>query len=155
AYTPRDQKAVRTAADTFRPNPELDAAAAITNLAVGEALVSMLDSGGVPCPVEKALIAPPRSRLGTITDTERRAAIAASPVGSKYDRLVDRESAFEVLHGGRAPMQQPGPTGGTARRRGQYGAPPPPPPLDAPQSRRPQAEPEPEPQERDDAPPMP
>ncbi len=155
AYTPRDQRAVRTAAETFRPNPDLDAAAAITNLAVGEALVSMLDAGGVPCPVEQAWIAPPRSRLGTVNDAERRATIAASPVGSKYDRQVDRESAYEVLHGGRAPMQQPSPSGGTVRRRGQYGAPPPPPPLDVPQGRRPLPEPEAEPQERDDAQPMP
>jgi len=132
AFTPRDQKAVKTAAETFRPNKSLNVVDAITSLGVGEALVSFLDDKGVPLPVERGLIAPPQSRIGAVNDAERKATIAASPIGGKYDKEVDRPSAYETLHGGQAPMQQ-APASGGARRRGQYGAPPPPPPpLDAP-----------------------
>jgi len=99
AFTPRDQKAVKAAADTFRPNPEFSAFEAITQLAVGEALVSTLEDKGVPSIVQKTLMRPPSSRIGTITDQERQAVIAASPVGGLYDKMVDRESAFEVLSG--------------------------------------------------------
>jgi DNA helicase HerA-like ATPase len=97
AYTPREQKAVRTAADTFRPNPELDTAEAITRLAVGEALVSTLGEGGVPSVVERTLIRPPSSRLGPLLPAERAAIQAASQVAVKYDRTVDRQSAAEIL----------------------------------------------------------
>jgi uncharacterized protein len=97
AYTPRDQKAVRTAAQTFVPNPSLDVAAVIAQLGVGEALVSTLQEKGVPSPVERTLIAPPRSRMGAITPEERAAVRARSPVGAKYDTAVNRESAYEVL----------------------------------------------------------
>jgi DNA helicase HerA-like ATPase len=97
AYTPRDQKAVRTAAETFVPNPALDVAAVISQLGVGEALVSTLQDKGVPSPVERTLIAPPRSRMGAITPDERAAVRSRSPVGSKYDRTVNRESAYEML----------------------------------------------------------
>jgi DNA helicase HerA-like ATPase len=97
AYTPRDQKAVKAAAETFRPNPAFSAAEAITALGTGEALVSTLGDKGVPSMVERTLIRPPSSRAGTISDDERRKVIAASPVGSIYDKAVDRESAFEVL----------------------------------------------------------
>jgi hypothetical protein len=97
AYTPRDQKAVRTAAETFVPNPRLDVARTIAELAVGEALVSTLQEGGVPMPVERALIAPPRCRMGAITEAERAAVRARSPVGAKYDTPVNRESAYEIL----------------------------------------------------------
>jgi DNA helicase HerA-like ATPase len=97
AFTPRDQKAVRTAAETFVQNPKLDVAKAIGELGVGEALVSMLLDKGIPMPVERALIAPPRCRMGAITPEERTAVRGRSPVGGKYDTAVNRESAFEML----------------------------------------------------------
>ncbi|WP_146909948.1 helicase HerA-like domain-containing protein [Arenimonas daejeonensis] len=97
AYTPRDQKAVRTAAETFVQNPKLDVAKVIGELGVGEALVSMLLDKGIPMPVERALIAPPRCRMGAITPEERAAVRGRSPVGGKYDTAVNRESAFEML----------------------------------------------------------
>jgi DNA double-strand break repair helicase HerA and related ATPase len=98
AFTPRDQKAVRAAAETFAPNPQLgNVAEVITQLGVGEALVSTLQDHGVPLPVERTLIVPPTSRIGTITDAERATVRSRSPVGGKYDTAVDRESAFEVL----------------------------------------------------------
>jgi DNA helicase HerA-like ATPase len=97
AYTPRDQKAVRTAAETFVPNPKINVAEVISQLAVGEALVSTLQEKGVPMPVERTLICPPRCRMGAITPEERAAVRARSPVGSKYDLAVNRESAYEIL----------------------------------------------------------
>jgi DNA helicase HerA-like ATPase len=97
AYTPRDQKAVRTAAETFVPNPALDVAAVISQLGVGEALVSTLQENGVPSPVQRTLIAPPRCRMGAITPEERATVRSRSPVGAKYDRTVNRESAYEIL----------------------------------------------------------
>lgn len=97
AYTPRDQKAVRTAAETFVQNPKLDVAEVISTLAVGEALVSTLQEKGVPMPVERTLMLPPRSRMGTITAEERAAVRTRSPVGAKYDSRVNRESAYEML----------------------------------------------------------
>ncbi|MEO6263973.1 MAG: helicase HerA-like domain-containing protein [Luteimonas sp.] len=96
AFTPRDQKAVRTAAETFVPNPHLDVAQAISQLGVGEALVSMLLDKGVPMPVERTLVAPPRCRMGAITDSERAQIRAGSPVGGKYDQAIDRDSASEM-----------------------------------------------------------
>jgi len=97
AFTPRDQKAVRTAAETFVPNPDLNVAEAISKLGTGEALVSTLQDKGVPMPVERTLIAPPRCRMGAITEAERAQVRAGSPVGHKYDTRVDRESAAEML----------------------------------------------------------
>jgi uncharacterized protein len=97
AYTPRDQKAVRTAAETFVPNPSLDVAGVISQLGVGEALVSTLQDKGVPMPVERALIAPPRCRMGAITAEERATVRSRSPLGAKYDARVNRESAYEIL----------------------------------------------------------
>ncbi|HEY1071053.1 MAG TPA: helicase HerA-like domain-containing protein [Thermomonas sp.] len=97
AYTPRDQKAVKTAAETFVSNPHLDVAQAIGQLGVGEALVSTLQDKGVPMPVEKTLIAPPRCRMGAITEAERAQVRAGSPVGMKYDTRIDRDSAAELL----------------------------------------------------------
>jgi len=102
AFTPRDQKAVKTAAETFVANPALDVAATISQLGTGEALVSTLqdlpDRGrGVPMPVEKTLVAPPRCRMGAITDAERAQVRAGSPVGMKYDNRIDRDSAAELL----------------------------------------------------------
>ncbi len=97
AYTPREQKAVKTAADTFRPNPEFDTSDVITNLGVGEALVSTLQAKGAPSIVERTLIRPPSSRLGPLTDRERQELIDMSPVGAQYNEEIDRESAFEIL----------------------------------------------------------
>lgn len=97
AYTPRDQKAVNTAAETFVANPKLDVAEVISQLGVGEALVSTLQEKGVPMPVERTLICPPRCRIGTVTPEERAAVRVRSPLGSKYDSPVNRESAYEIL----------------------------------------------------------
>jgi uncharacterized protein len=97
AYTPRDQKAVRTAAETFAVNPKLDVAAAISRLGVGEALVSTMQERGVPMPVERTLICPARCRMGAITPEERSRVMGRSPVGGKYDSPVNRESAYEIL----------------------------------------------------------
>jgi hypothetical protein len=97
AYTPRDQKAVRTAAETFVANPKLDVAEVISQLGVGEALVSTLQDKGVPMPVERTLICPPRCRMGAVTSEERAQVRSRSPVGVKYDSRVNRESAYEIL----------------------------------------------------------
>ena len=97
AFTPKDQKAVKAAAETMRPNPKLKLAAAITELGVGEALVSLLDEKGRPGVTERALIVPPGSQLGPITAQERSERIRASGLGTAYDKPVDRESAYEKL----------------------------------------------------------
>src|SRR3546814_706467 len=97
AFTPRDQKAVRSAAETFVANPNLDVAKVISQLAVGEALVSTLQDKGVPMPVQRTLMAPPRCRMGTLSDAERATVRARSPVGGRYDSALNRESAYEVL----------------------------------------------------------
>ncbi len=97
AYTPRDQKAVRVVAETFRPNPKLDVEAVITELGTGEALVSTLDLKGRPQPVERTLVRPPESRMGPVDAAERKKIIANSPVAGLYDTAVDRESAYEIL----------------------------------------------------------
>jgi len=131
AYTPRDQKAVRTAAETFVTNPALDVAEAIGSLGTGEALVSTLqDPPGqgraVPMPVEHTLIAPPRCRMGAIAEAERMQVRAASPVGAKYDTTLDRESAFEMLAKKAAEMAEqadaPSAKDGTDSGRGAGGA---------------------------------
>ncbi len=97
AYTPREQKAVRAAADTFRPNPDFDTKDVITQLGVGEALVSTLESKGVPSIVGRTMMRPPSSRMGPISKKERTQTISNSPVFGLYDDVIDRESAFEVL----------------------------------------------------------
>ncbi|MEO6717083.1 MAG: helicase HerA-like domain-containing protein [Novosphingobium sp.] len=97
AFTPRDQRAIKAAAETFRINPELDVETVITELKVGEALVSTLEEDGSPSIVQRTLVAPPRSRLGPVTDKERAIVQSISPFDGKYDTLVDRESAAEVL----------------------------------------------------------
>ncbi|SHG91790.1 helicase HerA-like C-terminal domain-containing protein [Pollutimonas bauzanensis] len=121
AFTPRDQKAVKTAAQTMRPNPGLDIEQAITELGVGEALVSLLDAKGSPTPTERAWMLAPGSRIGPAAEAERQALRNASPLGGKYDRIIDRVSAYEVLQkrmeGGAA--DQPGPAG-----KGAAGKPP-------------------------------
>jgi len=98
AYTPTERKAVKAAAQSFRPNPAIDTEAAITELGTGEALVSTLDLKGAPTMVERTLIRPPASRLGPATDAERAAVQAQSPVAARYDAALDRESAYEHLN---------------------------------------------------------
>jgi DNA helicase HerA-like ATPase len=97
AFTPRDQKAVAAAAQTFRPNPKLDTARVIMELGKGEALVSFLEGGGTPSMVERVMIRPPTGRIGPVTPEERKAIINASPVKGKYDTAVDAESAYEII----------------------------------------------------------
>jgi len=97
AFTPRDQKAVRAAAETFRANPKLDTARVISELGKGEALVSFLEGNGTPSVVERCMVRPPSARVGPVTPEERRAVMATSPVKGKYDVEIDSESAYEVL----------------------------------------------------------
>jgi DNA helicase HerA-like ATPase len=97
AFTPRDQKAVAAAAETFRANPKLDTAQVITQLGKGEALVSFLEGNGTPAMVERVMIRPPTARIGPITPEERKAIMNNSPVKGKYDTTIDSESAYEVL----------------------------------------------------------
>jgi DNA helicase HerA-like ATPase len=97
AYTPREQKAVKVAAGTFRPNPDIDTFEAITQLGVGEALVSTLEAKGIPGIVQRTLIRPPSSRLGPLEDNERADVMKLSPVAGQYDETIDRESAYEML----------------------------------------------------------
>ena len=146
AYTPRDQKAVRAAAETFRPNPKLDTVQAIMELGVGEGLVSFLTAGGTPAVVERALVLPPASRIGAITPPERTAILDASPLKGQYEQTVDRESAFERLRGNQPPRSAPathdtGVTGtGSWQRPGEIRTRPSPLPQSAP-SRRAGAQP--------------
>lgn len=97
AFTPRDQKAVKAAAETFRENPPLDVGEAITELGVGEALISVLDKKGIPTPVDRAWVLPPQSRLTPLTPAERDRVLQASVLFGHYDKTVDRESAYEIL----------------------------------------------------------
>ena len=112
AFTPRDQKAVKTAAETMRANPKIDTEKAITELGVGEALISFLDEKGRPNMVERAYVLPPASRIGPITPEERRAVMAASPVKGVYEAAIDRESAYEKLQ--QRATATPSPGAGTA-----------------------------------------
>ena len=116
AFTPKDQKAVKSAAQTMRANPKLDVEAAITELSVGEALVSLLDDKGRPSVVERAFVIPPASRIGPLTETERGAAIKASALYGHYEKAIDRESAYEKLKGRTVARQDaaaPAPAGGS------------------------------------------
>ena len=97
AFTPRDKKAVKTVADTFRRNPALDTGTVITELGTGEALVSVLDAKGAPTQVERILIRPPASRIGPLGSGERDQILARSPLQGRYDQEIDRESAYELL----------------------------------------------------------
>ena len=112
AFTPRDQKAVKAAAQTMRANPKFSTEAAITELGVGEGLISFLDEKGRPTVVERAYVLPPASRIGPITPDERKAVMAKSPVAGVYEKTVDRESAYEKLKSRAA--QAPAETAGTA-----------------------------------------
>jgi len=112
AFTPRDQKAVKSAASTMRANPKLDIETAITELGTGEALVSLLDAKGRPSVTERVFVIPPASRLGAITPEERKALIDGSLVAGAYEKVVDRESAYEKLKGraAAAPAAAPAPS---------------------------------------------
>ena len=118
AFTPRDQKAVKTTAQTMRPNPDFDTTEVITQLGVGEALVSTLEEDGVPSIVEKTLICPPRSRIGPATDMEREQVIRTSPLMGRYDDTVDRESAYEILQARAAKHAETEAKKGTGRSGG-------------------------------------
>ncbi|MHB8266995.1 helicase HerA-like C-terminal domain-containing protein [Bradyrhizobium sp.] len=119
AFTPRDQKAVAAAAQTFRPNPKLDTAKVIMELGKGEALVSFLEGNGTPAMVERVMIRPPTGRIGPITPDERKAIMANSPVKGKYDTTIDSESAYEVLQKRVAgTAASPGTAGGAAAGEG-------------------------------------
>jgi uncharacterized protein len=126
AFTPRDQKAVRAAAETFRRNPAFDASEAIMQLGVGEGLVSMLQADGTPEPVAKTLIAPPASRVGPISAEERRSVVGGSPYAGKYDTAIDRQSAFEMLNSRTIGASAPG------AQRNAWGQPASPPPGHSP-----------------------
>ncbi|TMJ02736.1 MAG: DUF853 domain-containing protein [Alphaproteobacteria bacterium] len=122
AFTPRDQKAVRAAAETFRANPKLDTATVISELGKGEALVSFLEGNGTPSMVERCMVRPPSARVGPVTPEERKAVIMKSPVKGKYDQTVDSDSAYEMLqrrtHETAAPA---GPEGAPGAPAGQGG----------------------------------
>jgi DNA helicase HerA-like ATPase len=127
AFTPRDQKAVAAAAQTFRPNPKLDTAKVIMELGKGEALVSFLEGNGTPAMVERVMVRPPTGRIGPITPEERKAIMDKSPVKGKYDTTIDSESAYEVLQkrvAGTAasPADGPAGAGGVGGVLGQIGA---------------------------------
>ena len=115
AFTPRDQKAVKSAAETMRANPGLDIATAITELAVGEALVSLLDDKGRPCVTQRVFVLPPGSQIGPISAAQRQALLQGSLVAGVYDQVVDRESAYEKLKGRTAAPGAPTGTGRTLR----------------------------------------
>jgi len=121
AFTPRDQKSVQAAAQTFRPNPRLDTAKVITELGKGEALVSFLEGNGTPAMVDRAMIRPPTARIGPVTLDERKAIMAKSPVKGKYDTAIDSESAYEVLQKRVAGTAAPAGAGGGAGDQGQGG----------------------------------
>jgi len=117
AFSPKDQKAVKAAAQTFRSNPKLDVEKVITELGVGEALVSFLDEKGVPGVVERAIVCPPHSQIGPITPEQRAAILKGSVVAGVYETAVDRESAYERLKGKVAASASGGasaPSGGVA-----------------------------------------
>nr|WP_315495161.1 helicase HerA-like domain-containing protein [uncultured Rhodoferax sp.] len=137
AFTPRDQKAVKSAADTMRANPGLDVATAITELGVGEALVSLMDEKGRPCLTERVFVLPPASQIGPIKPEQRKALLAESIVAGVYEKAVDRESAFEALKG-RTQSRVPA-TGTTDTAEGE-------PAPAAPRARAGRAAPAPEPQ---------
>jgi DNA helicase HerA-like ATPase len=98
AFTKRDQKAIKAVAETMRPNPDLDLDSALQELAVGEALISMLDEQGVPSITQRALIVPPANRLGPLSQAERAQLVASSPIAGRYDERIERESAYEKLN---------------------------------------------------------
>jgi DNA helicase HerA-like ATPase len=125
AFSPRDQKAVRSAAETFRQNPKVDVETAITELGTGEALISFLDEKGYPGIVERAFVLPPMSRIGPITPAERQALIQGSLIYGHYENTVDRESAYEMLKGRAAKAAAEAEARAQAQTRAPYEYPPP------------------------------
>ncbi len=119
AFTPRDQKAVKSAAETMRANPKFRTEDAITELGVGEGLVSFLDAKGRPTVVERVYVLPPASRIGPVTPDERKAVMAASPVAGVYEKTVDRESAFEKLKARAEAVAPAAPAAGTGATAGE------------------------------------
>jgi len=122
AFTPRDQKAVQAAAETFRPNPKLDTARVITELGKGEALVSFLEGSGTPSMVERVMVRPPSARIGPVTPQERAAIQAKSPVKGKYDTAIDEESAYEQLQKRTQQTARPGTSGAPGAPQGEASA---------------------------------
>ncbi|MEO8522835.1 MAG: helicase HerA-like domain-containing protein, partial [Acidobacteriota bacterium] len=122
AFTPRDQKAVKAAAETFRQKPGLDIASVVTELGVGEALVSFLDEKGIPSMVERAFVIPPHSQIGPIAPDERRTIITSSPLFGHYEKQLDRESAFEVLKGRTEAAPGGGAAAGPAEKQADFEA---------------------------------
>jgi len=118
AFTPRDLKAVKTAAETFRANPDLDVATALTQLGVGEALVSLLDDEGRPGVVDRSLILPPATRLAPLSDAERADLVRRSPAYGHYEHAIDRASAYELLKARAAAAPLAGGTPGAPTGRG-------------------------------------
>jgi DNA helicase HerA-like ATPase len=123
AFTPRDQKAVRAAATTFRANPKINIETTITELGVGEALVSFLDEKGTPKIVERAMVCPPHSKIGAITPEQRQQIIADSLVAGVYEKVVDRESAYELLQARAEQAATESPAGGKSAAQGMPSAP--------------------------------
>ncbi len=111
AFTAKEQKALRAVADGFRPNPAFDSLAVLTELGIGEALVGTLEDKGTPAMVQRVAIAPPQSRIGPLGESERAALLRASPLAGRYDRPVDRESAYELLSARAAQSEAPAPAG--------------------------------------------
>lgn len=107
AFTAKEQKSLKAVADGFRPNPDIDTLSVLTELGIGEALVGTLQDKGTPGMVQRVLIAPPQSRIGPLSDAERAALIAASPLAGRYDKPVDRESAYEMLNARKGGVAQP------------------------------------------------
>ncbi len=123
AYTPKDRKVIKAVSETFRTNPDLDTEEVIKTLKTGEALVSVLNQDGSPTAVERVLIRPPESQIGALTETERKACIQRSPYKGRYDQLIDRESAYEMLREKAEQMaEQQGKSGNGRKRSGRGGS---------------------------------
>lgn len=137
AYTPKEQKAVRVAAESFRANPNFKTEDAITEMGTGEALVSTLQKGGVPSMVERTLIRPPSGRMGPLSEDERKQLVTGSPLAGKYETVLDRESAYEVLNGQRQVEAPAAPKPQTRSGGIDWGARPVPPPMPVPETRAP------------------
>jgi len=137
AFTPREQKAVKAMAETFRPNPDLDVEAAVTDLGVGEALLSLLEEDGSPSMVQRALILPPHGHIGAIAPEQRQQVVAASLVAGHYEQVIDRESAEEVLAArAQAVVAAAGQAAEAAAKQAEQAAKPAPRPKAAPQPRQ-------------------
>lgn len=117
AFTAKEQKALRAVADGFRPNPAFDTLTVLTELGIGEALVGTLEEKGTPAMVQRVAIAPPQSRIGPLNDSERAALVRSSPQAGRYDKPIDRESAYEMLtaRAAQAPVEEPEPKGGKVK----------------------------------------